>query len=113
MRCRRFLSFVFLVLSAFFSGLFITSQNSFAVNNLTVSYSAGQTLPSTSMFPDCDLSCYGDYHYLYVHVNNPDYSNMSGVFLNMRQRSNTYLNEYRISAYIDSYYDISPFYEPI
>lgn len=30
MRCRHYLSFVFLVLSAFFCGLFITSQNSFA-----------------------------------------------------------------------------------
>lgn len=36
MRCRHFLSFASVALLAFFSGLFITTQNSFAVNDFTL-----------------------------------------------------------------------------
>ena len=69
MRCRRFLSFAFVVSLAFFSGLFITTQNSFAVADLSITLTSSNysDFSNSPLFSSCnDSSCLSDYHYLSV-----------------------------------------------
>ena len=100
----------FLLVSFFISGFLINNVS--AVEPLSVSFSTNQSLgDGVVLFPDCDQSCYENYNYIYVHVDNPDYSNMSTVRMYMTSRSATnYRWEFNFSGYVDAYYDISSFF---
>lgn len=64
MKCRHFLSFAFLVLSACFFGSFITTQNSFALEDVSVTYSKS-SIPSY-LFSDLSGEVRSQYKYLIV-----------------------------------------------
>ena len=62
MKCRHFLSFVFVAFSVFFSGLFITTQNSFALSDIVITV-------DDSNYNSVDFSCGSDcssYHFLLI-----------------------------------------------
>lgn len=109
MRCRFFVSVLVSFLAFSFFGFSVNDV--YAVEDLTVSYSAGQTLSSDPMFPDCDKTCYEDYNYLHIQVSNPDYSNMSSSQLYARFVLNNYITSFSMNAYLDSYIDVSGLYE--
>lgn len=73
MRCPRFLSFAFFALSVFFSGLFITTQNSFAIADFTYTIdSSNYSSFANTMLCNDDYgsgipNCY-DYSYFIVEI---------------------------------------------
>ena len=65
----RFPIFVFSVLFAFVFGLFITTGDTYAVSDISVSYTQGQSVSSWSnIFSDCTGSCLGQYRYLVIDI---------------------------------------------
>ena len=76
MRCRHFLSFAFVVSLALFSGLFITTRNSYATS-VTCTGSLTTMSTGVSLTPNCDTSILDQtvrWYYRFRVTNSPNYT---------------------------------------
>ena len=68
MKCRHFFSFVLVAFLSLFFGSFIITNNTFAVDDISITNGSSSTLLRSywNYWPDCDNNCASQYNYLKI-----------------------------------------------